>query len=305
MLTQAEKAYAKINFYLDVIGKREDGFHNIESVMQTVSLYDTLNVSYMTSKTREVELIVSFDGISEELSSGEDNLACRAARLYLDRRNIFSKIKLELIKRIPIAAGLGGGSADAAAALRALNRIFGAYTQEELLSLAGELGSDVPFCLFGGTAFCEGKGERIRRVSYPGGDVKLHFVIAAPCAKVSTPEAYAELDEIYGDFVDKEREDVLADFNKFISAVKLGIKPKKPLYNVFERSRASFGPESERAKSVLLKTGALVALMTGSGPACFGVFDIKSKAESAKIALTADGIRAWYAEGVSGISEDF
>jgi 4-diphosphocytidyl-2-C-methyl-D-erythritol kinase len=166
-----KQAYAKINTYLDVISKRDDGFHDILSVMRRVSLADNVRMEIFDSSETGINLSVKGD----DLPCDERNLVYRAAVKFLEKFKICSKINIEIEKKIPIGAGLAGGSADAAATLRALNRIFNLASEEQLLEIAAEIGSDVPFCLLGGTALCEGRGEIITPIKSPK---NVHFVVA-------------------------------------------------------------------------------------------------------------------------------
>ena len=177
-----ENAYAKINLYLDVVGKRSDGFHDIETVMHTVSLSDVLTVEVAPS--REASVSMQIEG-ERRLPTDDKNIAVKAAKLYLSRAGIADRVKITLSKNIPVAAGLAGGSADAAATLRALNRLYNRrFTDKMILSLASELGSDVPYCVNGGTALCRGRGELIERLPELSGN---YFVIGvAESEHVST-----------------------------------------------------------------------------------------------------------------------
>ena len=297
MLTATENAYAKINLFLDVIGAREDGFHNIETVMQAVSLHDTVTVAAEPQSEREITLSISYQGGAlSPLPEDERNLAYRAAVAYLERSAVAAKITISIIKRIPVLAGLGGGSADAAATLRALNRIFRALGEDDLISLAAQLGSDVPFCLACGSAFCEGRGEIVHPIPHTGAE--LYYVIVSPGNAVSTPLAYSELDRIYGDYSGRRRRDFREEYKAFVSAVSNGKAPENPLFNIFEDSEASFSQSTRRAKTALVSCGALCALMSGSGPACFGVFGTKNKAEMATKELISEGFVAYFAESV-------
>ena len=195
MTAVKEKAYAKINLFLDVLSKREDGFHDIRTVMHTVSLCDDVTVFYTPRDKTSIR--ISVDG-NRYLPQDSRNLAYRAAELYLKKTAITASVEIKLIKRIPVAAGLAGGSADAAAVLRALNRInHKRLTDKALSELAGELGSDIPYCLFGKSALCEGRGENITRLpnAFLG-----HFVVAVGNEHVSTPKAYGALDVTFSDF---------------------------------------------------------------------------------------------------------
>jgi 4-diphosphocytidyl-2-C-methyl-D-erythritol kinase len=157
MKTTTEFAYAKINLTLDVVSKRSDGFHDIESVMHSLSLCDELIFTVCESDKTEISLEIKGN---DSLPTDKNNLVCRAALLYLDKIGESARIGVTLIKKIPSAAGLAGGSSDAAATLRAMNRLYdGRLSEDELLTLAASIGSDVPYCLVGGTALCEGRGE--------------------------------------------------------------------------------------------------------------------------------------------------
>ena len=190
-----ECAYAKINLFLQVDGKREDGFHELQTVMQSVGLYDELLFSFDC----DGEDTIRFFCNSPYLPTDARNLAVRAAQLFKDRTGSHGFLRIDMKKRIPVAAGVAGGSSDAAAVLRACNRLFNhPLSVAELFALSGELGSDVAFCLQGGTAFCCGRGEIITPI-----DVKpnLAFVVAnAPTEHVSTPAALSALDQASADF---------------------------------------------------------------------------------------------------------
>lgn len=257
-MTVKEKAYAKINLFLDVTERRDDGFHNIVSIMHSVSLCDDLTVSAETSDKTEIFLKSNHS----ELPLDESNLVYRAAKAYLSEFNLNARIIVDIDKRIPIGAGLGGGSSDAAATLRALNNIFGIATYDQLCIIAERLGSDVPFCLVGGFCLCMGKGERISRLYFPR---MMQFVIAIGDGRVSTPKAYAALDEMFGDFKngthDSERHCAL------IVDLLLGRPEEIPIYNVFEQV-VRFD-EIDKIKEIMIKNGAECTLMSGSGPSVF------------------------------------
>ena len=293
MVSVKEYAYAKINLYLDVLAKREDGFHDISTVMHSVSLCDDVTVSVRRSERCAVHLSVAGH---TKLPTDSRNLAYRAAELFLSATLISAEVDIRLVKRIPVAAGLAGGSTDAAAVLRALNRAFKRpLTDKRLLELAAELGSDVPFCLIGGTALCGGRGERMRRL---GEALDLKLVIAVGDEHVSTPAAYSELDEIFGDFKvprDASHEQALAGI---IESASSGTLPGGELYNIFENAVFKTCFEAERLKHRILELGAPYALMSGSGPSVFGIFSNRADAVRAADELTASGIRAYFAESV-------
>ncbi len=282
-------AFAKVNLFLDVVGKRNDGFHNVRSVMHTVSLSDELDLTVSPSDVTNISFSANVASIDNR-----DNLVFLAIEKYLAKGGIVASVEAKLQKKIPIGGGLGGGSADAAAALRFLNARFSCFSDEEMLSLAAELGSDVPFLYLGGTAFCEGRGERMRPIE---GDVNLNFVIAIGNERISTPWAYKELDGIFSDFDGSVESDNLDEFPKIDLGGK-GSFDTIPLYNVFEKVVSDgFGGVFE-LKNRLTSLGARYALMSGSGPAVFGIFDDAEAAKKAEFELKKDGILAFYAHSV-------
>lgn len=299
-----EKAYAKINLFLDVTGKRTDGFHNIRSIMQSVSLADILEVSLAEAEAPSVLLSVDIGGELSALGitpallgEPEKNLVFRAAMLYLERAGISARVSVRLTKHIPIAAGLAGGSADAAAILRVLNKEYGKFTAKELSELGAELGSDIPFCIEGGTALCTGRGEHTVRLSYTP---DLNIVIAIGKAKISTPKAYAALDKVFSDFdgsVKSHGEELLSGGEENASGeLRARLLSEDGtegcIYNIFECSELPELSEVEGIKDKLRSLGAEATLMSGSGPSVFGIFGTKSKAEEAAGKLREGGIFA-------------
>ena len=269
-MTVQESACAKVNLFLDVVARRDDGFHDIKSVMHSVSLSDYLTISAEASDETSVILTTNIEG----LSVGEDNLICRAARSYLTRFGINARVNIALEKHIPIGAGLGGGSTDAAATLRGLRRIFGLGSDDELLTICESLGSDVPFCFIGGTAVCTGRGERMEKCESPD----YHFVIAIGEERISTPKAYAALDKKYMNFTHDgytPREDV------------------SKLYNIFES--VTDIDDVRNIKEIMIKNGAEAVLMSGSGPSVFGIFESEDQAKLACDALKSASYTAFVA----------
>jgi len=249
-------ARAKINLTLDVLGKRPDGYHQVETVMQSIELSDCLEFA---PREEGVSLTVA----GGEVSSGADNLVYRAALLMRARAGGTRGISIKLNKNIPVAAGLGGGSADAAATLSALNDIWGIRLPlGELLLLGEKLGSDVPFCLLGGTALAGGRGERLESLSPCP---RMGLVLVKPPFGVSTASVY----HAYDSFPAVKRPETAA----MIKAVKDknidGIIQN--LANVLETATISMHPEIAAIKNRLLEAGALGVLMSGSGPTVFGV----------------------------------
>ena len=212
--------------------------------------------------------------------------------MFLTKMAITADILIKLDKHIPVAAGLGGGSSDAAATLRALNRMFGRpCTDRALIAMAAELGSDVPYCYVGGTSLCEGRGERLTRISTARTH---HAVIAVAHERVSTPAAYAALDAAYSDFdgsVPHRADRELSALMSYLS----GKEMPDALYNVFERVILSECPGAAQIKSRLTELGARLALMSGSGPSVFGIYDTETEARHAVEVLRESGMRAYYA----------
>ena len=264
-------AYAKINLFLDISGKMDNGFHIINSVMQTVSLADVIDI--LVWKDAPLQIIVRCE--SDYAPSGTDNIASRAAALYLERAGISARVEVELKKNIPSPAGMGGGSADAAAVLRGLNEIFECFEKKELELLSAEIGSDIPFCISGGTQLARGRGEILcecRKIP------DCHIVIGCGKDKMPTSTAYALIDEKYEDFklVNGTR-----DKDDFIVSLDSARNMSDAMYNIFEDVSIEKCPSVKCLKELMLENGALGALMSGSGPAVFGIFENEQKALNA------------------------
>lgn len=287
-----EKAYAKVNLYLDCISKRNDGFHDIRTVMHSLSLYDEITVTLVSRDKRSIRIFL--DG-NRRLPTDSKNLCYIAAERFLDRAAIDADIIIKLDKRIPVAAGLAGGSSDAAATLRALNRLFSRpFTDKVLFEIAAEIGSDVPYCLVGGTALCEGRGEKITRLDSA---LSLYTVIAVDNEHVSTPQAYSVLDRLYNDF-DGTRHTGGDEYYRQLLDYISGISRPTSLFNVFEEAILPGCPGAASLKARLLECGATLSLMSGSGPAVFGIFDTEESAQRAAEMLKNSGIRAYFAKTV-------
>ncbi len=287
-MTVSEKAYAKINLYLDVLGKRSDGFHDILSIMHSVDLHDTLTISVVESEQTEIKIKTN----TKDLPVGEDNLVYRAVSKYLSYFSINAKVEIYLEKYIPIGAGLGGGSSDAAATLRALNRVFRMADPDQLIELASELGSDVPFCVVGGLCVCESKGEMFTSVSEQNNMI---FVIAIGDSRVSTPKAYAALDDLYNNFTVAMSERDLNNHQKIIDILN-NAGGEIPCYNIFEQV-VSFD-EISRIKEIMIKNKAEYVLMSGSGPSVFGKFSDEESAKDACLLLQKNGYSAFTCRSV-------
>ena len=262
-------AYAKVNLFLDITGRLDNGYHTLNTVMQQIELCDTVTVRVRDG----IGIAVSCD--AEGIPCDERNIAFRAAKALLDKTELEAEILIDIEKRIPVMAGLGGSSTDGAAVLAVLNRLCGeALSGEELEKLGAELGADVPFCVRGGAAVCTGIGDDMRSVSGLAGDC--FIAIVKPDFACDTAEGY----RLY----DREPVAEKGDFDGFLGALESGTaETGKRLYNVFERLYRD--ERIERIKAELVKAGAMGACLTGSGSAVFGVFDDKEKAERATAEL--------------------
>lgn len=258
MTTLYEGAYAKLNLTLDVLGKREDGYHDLQSVMQTISIRDDVEIDIGTGKPWKLQCSV------EGIPTDERNLAWKAAKVYCETmKKDPDGIEIRILKRIPSGAGMGGGSADAAAVLRALNRHYGnPLSIFALAELGAQVGSDVPFCVLCGTAMVEGRGERLRKLPDMPDCI---FVVVKPDFSVSTPELYKKIDSVA---IGKR-----PDNKAMESALLAGNLEKvvENIYNVFDSVVTEDHLELNYIKSLLHQYGAAGYQMTGSGSAVFAV----------------------------------
>ena len=264
----AEKAFAKLNLSLDVVGKRDDGFHDMEMVFQLISLKDDITIRIERGEGIRVSSSLRY------LPAGRDNIAYRCAERFLADSGLSGwKIDIHLDKNIPVGSGLGGGSADGAAVLRGLNRYFGGPLSEDALRQAADsVGSDIPFCLTGGTALARGKGEILDPLPPLTGCA---FVVVKPSFSVSTPELFHKLDSV--------RVILHPDTEGLVRAVRAAdiTEAGRRLYNVFEDA---LGREKDVVcdiKNALLDAGAAGASMTGTGSAVFGLFPDGASADAA------------------------
>lgn len=258
MTTLYESAFAKLNLTLDVLGRREDGYHDLRSVMQTISIRDDVEIDVGTGKPWK--LLCSAEGIPTD----ERNLAWKAAKVYCEALHKDPEgLEIRILKRIPSGAGMGGGSADAAAVLRALNRHYGSpLSIGALAELGAQVGSDVPFCTICGTAMVEGRGERVRKLPDLPDCV---FVICKPDFSVSTPELYQKIDTV----AIAQRPDNRA-MESALLAGDLGAVAEN-VWNVFDPIVTSEHLELNYIKSICNSYGALAQQMTGSGSAVFAI----------------------------------
>ena len=249
-------APAKINLFLEILGKRQDGYHEIETVMQEVSLFDYI---YMENYDKNVVFTCS----NPKLSAGEDNLVVKAVRLLQNESKTYRGVKIHLDKRIPIGAGLGGGSSDAVATLVGLNKLWRiGYDEKQLMSLAGKLGSDTPFFVVGNTAICKGRGEIV--TPYPI-NVSYNYIIIYPRFEVNTAMVYKN----FKNSLTKNLKDVSFFMREFISGNpnKLGAV----LHNRLEDVVFKLYPDLEKTKKALSKFNFCGVLLSGSGSALYGL----------------------------------
>ena len=267
------QAFAKLNLTLDILGKREDGYHDLRMVMQSITLADTLTLEENQGEGLRVSANLRF------LPTGEKNLAAAAALRFweaLGREPEDLDIRIE--KRIPVCAGMAGGSSDAAAVLRALNQRAGdPFSPKELARLGERVGSDVPYCVLGGTALAEGRGE----VLTPLPPLPRCWVVACkPDYPISTPELFAQADR-----VKLRRRPDTAGLVTALEAGDLGGVARR-MYNVFEDVLpARLYTRVAEIKNILIQCGALGANMSGSGPTAFGLFDRLEAAQEARACL--------------------
>lgn len=258
MTTVYEGAFAKLNLTLDVLGKREDGYHDIKSVMQAISLRDDVQIDIDTGAPWRLECS------DASIPCDETNLAWKAAKVYLDATGkTIDGLSIYITKRIPSQAGLGGGSADAAAVLRALNKHFGMpLSILALAELGASVGSDVPFCVVCGTAMAEGRGERLRKLPNMPDCV---FVICKPDFSVSTPALYEQIDRVaiaaHPDHQAMESALLAGDLGNIA----------QNLCNVFDPIVTAEHLELNYIKSIMNSYGSVGHLMTGSGSAVYGI----------------------------------
>ena len=263
------RAYAKLNLTLDVLGRRKDGYHDLRMVMQSVDLCDRLALKLRTDGRFAARTDLSF------LPNDDRNLAVMAARRFFAYCGQTGGLDVDIEKHIPVCAGLAGGSSDAAAVLRALNELTGAgLTREELAAIGAQVGSDVPYCVLGGTALAEGRGERLTPLPpLPS----CHVVLCKPAFAISTPELFGRIDGC--------RIVHRPDTAGVLAALERGdlTQVARRMYNVFE----AVLPERQarvvaEIRAVLIEAGALGACMSGTGPTVFGLFEEEGAARSAR-----------------------
>lgn len=269
------KAYAKINLGLDVVRRLENGYHEVRMIMQTVGIHDEL----MLKRTEEGITVTTDSG---ELPTDENNLIYKAAKLMLETYHISSGLHIHLKKNIPVAAGMAGGSTDAAATFKGINRLFDLdCTLEELMKLGVQIGADVPYCVMGGTALAEGIGEKLTSLN-PAPDC--YLLVAKPDIQVSTKYVYEHLD---AEGIKKH-----PDIDGMVEAIweesLQGILDR--MGNVLESVTVEKYPIIQKIKDRMRELGALNSLMSGSGPTVFGIFISERQAREAYVQMEKEGL---------------
>jgi len=276
------RALAKINLDLRVLGKRPDGYHELRTIFQTISLADSIEIAYTPGRKTVIEL--------EDRLAIPDNLVTRAARMALEEMAIGGRVEMRLVKRIPMGAGLGGGSSDAAAVLLALPVLAGRLVElPKSIAMAQRLGSDVPFFLLGGRAVGIGRGTELFPLpdSLPGIGTAQRGLVVAPGVHVDTAQAYRDLSPR---LTSESQENKIFSFQSQVWGRSVGALPQNDFEGVvFEQHR-----DLAAIKKRLLRAGASVALMTGSGSAVFGLFPDRNGISAA--------LQSWDAQKAFGIS---
>lgn len=270
------RAMAKINLGLDIIGKREDGYHEVRMIMQTIRMYDVLEIRKKTSPGISLSTNLPY------IPCDERNLVYKAAKILMDEFHVEEGLSMKLTKSVPVAAGMAGGSSDAAAAFVGVNRLFHlGLSEEELMKRAVQVGADVPYCVMRGTALAEGIGEKLTRLpDLPD----CYILIGKPGINVSTRTAYENLDlneirrrpDIDGMICDIKNKDLYSMTGKMENVFEPGIMAKYPVIR--------------EIRDLMEKQGALKAMMSGSGPTVFGIFDDAGKMQNAARALKKSGL---------------
>lgn len=270
------KALAKINLGLDVVRRREDGYHEVRMVMQTIHLYDQLRIQKSETPGIQIHSNLSF------LPVNENNLVYKAGKLLMDEFDIHTGVSVELNKHIPVAAGMAGGSTDAAAMLYGMNQLFGLkLKRKDLMERGVQIGADVPYCIMRGTALAEGIGEKLSSLPPM---VKCPVLIAKPAVSVSTKFVYQNLklneqtphpdiDALITDIRNSDLDNICADMGNVLETVTI------PNY-----------PVIAQIKEQMLKSGAKASMMSGSGPTVFGLFGDEETARRARAEMKASGL---------------
>ena len=270
------RAMAKINLGLDVVRRREDGYHEVRMIMQTIRMYDSIELTRTDTPGIQVQTNLRY------LPVNEDNLVYRAAKLLMDEFHIQQGVEIRLEKFIPVAAGMAGGSSDAAAVMVGVNRMFGlGLSRRALMERGVKIGADVPYCILRGTALAEGIGEKLTVLpKAPRG----YVLIAKPPISVSTKFVYENL------HLEQLKEH--PDIDGVRAAIEAGdLKTMaERMGNVLETVTIPAYPQIGKIRDAMLENGALGAMMSGSGPTVFGIFEDATQGKKAKQAIKASGL---------------
>lgn len=282
------KALGKLNLGLDILGTRPNGYHDVRMVMQTVYLYDKVFMEKTEGPGVALTTTLSF------LPDNENNLGYRAAKMLIDEFEIKKGVKIHLEKHIPVAAGMAGGSADAAAVLFGMNRLFGLrLTEEELKERGVRLGADVPYCIMRGTVLAEGIGEILTPLPPMP---RCYVLIAKPSISASTKVVYEKMDALT---IEKH-----PDIDAIIDGLKQGDirKVAGNMGNVLELVMLEDFPVLKKIKASMIESGALNAMMSGSGPTVFGIFTVRSAAKQAAVRLKEQAlVRQTYVTNIHNV----
>ena len=276
------KAYAKVNLALDVLGEREDGYHDVKMIMQNIGIYDELKFVYDEEQIDDTDgYRINITTDSDKIPTDEKNLVYKAIKYMFEQYSIHGCMSVKLKKDIPVEAGMAGGSTDCAASIKAVNELCGlGLTLQEMMDIGVKLGADVPYCILAKTALSEGIGEVLNEVS-PLPDC--HILVAKPPINVSTGMVYNSLrcDEIPSH----------PDVDGMIEALSYndlqGVADK--MENVLETVTVRLYPEIENIKNVMISMGALNSIMSGSGPTVFGLYSDEDEAKAAKAYIVKKG----------------
>ena len=303
-----KNAYAKVNLSLDIVGRREDGYHLVRMIMQSLDIKDILTFEKRKASVPEseeddkrivIELISDEDSSSDSSDKdelgrvplGKDNLIYKVAKLMLEKyvwpETPEEGVKITLEKHIPIAAGMAGGSSDAAAAFKGINELFGlGIMDQEMMDMGVKLGADIPYCIMGGTALSEGIGEELTKLP----DIpKCFFLVAKPSISVSTAEAYGGYDKL---MEEAGRSIKHPDVDGQVDAIYAGdLKGITDCFaNVLEYVTSDNHAEIGILENIMMECGAINAMMSGSGPTVFGIYDNRESAEVAEKKLLETGL---------------
>ena len=280
------RAYAKINLFLDMESRLDNGYHTVKSLMHSVSLSDVVDIKMQRADSTEISISSS----RAEVPTDRTNLAWRAAEKFLEAAGFCARVDIYIQKNIPIAGGLAGGSTDAAAVLRGLNMLAGEpFDTAALCAIGAKLGADIPFCIVGGSKRVGGIGEVLSdAVQMPS----CSLVIACGGEGVSTPWAYGVLDSTYANFDGSAYSCKAEQFDLLVDGLERGDMSEivSGMYNIFESAVLPVRPVAKQIKEIMNGYGAVAAMMSGSGPSVFGIFDSDESARRAVAALAELGV---------------